>query len=272
MEPITQSQFERHVPAFRDSESRTFEAIQPILETVCSRSRQYLDIPADATGDIAAHYEAYCCTEAAYEAVPQLDLILTDSGFAVVGNQNLSPASRERVAALRETLRRSSSDHLDRLLILLHRDDTWREAHPHHRTSLLYTPMIARRTGVVTPDGTPLYREEYRRLLPEIDEAQSSAASLVSQELADWLIQHQDEYLDLHPTDPRIRLLEPLRRLMAAFIRRNLRAIRLHTRDIQAYLDRHADEIEEYRNSARYQADHFKPYENTSDAPCFFFG
>ena len=45
----------------------------------------------------------YICHSALYEAIPNLDLILTPNGFAVVGGSNSQfvPASKDRVAALR---------------------------------------------------------------------------------------------------------------------------------------------------------------------------
>lgn len=45
----------------------------------------------------------YICHQALFEAIPNLDLILTNNGFAVVGgsNSNYIPASKDRVSALR---------------------------------------------------------------------------------------------------------------------------------------------------------------------------
>lgn len=45
----------------------------------------------------------YICHQALFEAIPNLDLILTNNGFAVVGGSNSKyvPASKDRVAALR---------------------------------------------------------------------------------------------------------------------------------------------------------------------------
>lgn len=42
--------------------------------------------------------------EAFYRAIPSLDLVLTPNGFGIVSNQNIAPASRERVDALKESL------------------------------------------------------------------------------------------------------------------------------------------------------------------------
>lgn len=43
----------------------------------------------------------YICHRALYEAIPNLDLVLTSNGFGVVGGTKYVPASKDRVAALR---------------------------------------------------------------------------------------------------------------------------------------------------------------------------
>ena len=54
--------------------------------------------------DLAKFVRMGVAVYAQYLAVPQLDLILTPNGFGIISNQNLVPASKERVAALREQL------------------------------------------------------------------------------------------------------------------------------------------------------------------------
>ena len=39
--------------------------------------------------------------DAFHRAIPYLDLVLTPNGFGIVSNQNVAPASKERVASLR---------------------------------------------------------------------------------------------------------------------------------------------------------------------------
>lgn len=55
----------------------------------------------------------YCriitAAEAMRHAVPQLDLILTPNGFGIVSNQNIAPASKERIERLLLSLSKSSA-------------------------------------------------------------------------------------------------------------------------------------------------------------------
>ena len=91
---ISRPAFEQHVPAFRDSQPNTFEAIRFHIETFLDLARREIGVPPAFEEQHPELVEAYIYRGAAHEAIPSLDLILTDSGFAVVSNQILAPASR----------------------------------------------------------------------------------------------------------------------------------------------------------------------------------
>ena len=59
------------------------------------------------------------------EAVPSLDLILTPNGFGIVSNQNVAPASKERVERLIASLEAERDAALDMLLHKLKADSLW---------------------------------------------------------------------------------------------------------------------------------------------------
>ena len=56
------------------------------------------------------------CLTAYKLAIPHLDLVLTDNGFGVVSNQNVAPASAERVNRLIQQVQQSLDDTIDELL------------------------------------------------------------------------------------------------------------------------------------------------------------
>lgn len=56
---------------------------------------------------------------AVLESIPFVDLVATNNGFAIVSNQNLAPASRERVQALRDGCLVAANAYFDRLLAYL---------------------------------------------------------------------------------------------------------------------------------------------------------
>ena len=98
---IERTDFERAVPAFRSPTPEVWNKVQRYVEG-CTANWQAL-ITTDATlpDHVAGYLTTAICLRAAYDAVPQMDLVLTPTGFGIVSNQNTAPASRERVDALR---------------------------------------------------------------------------------------------------------------------------------------------------------------------------
>ena len=266
---ITQSIFETHVPAFRDVESRTFEAILPTIQRVLENTYEHLSIPEDE--HLSEVVSAYVSLKAAYDVLPQLDLVLTENGFAVVSNTNLAPASRDRVASLQERLRKDKSIAYDKLLMALMDIPTWKDANGSRwlSRSLLWCPTLMRFYGVVSPNGKQVFEEEFRQLFSDMMAAQSTVSRLISFEQMQWLLQNQT-HLDRH--DRRYELMEHCRSLLSALIMEKRIEVQRLTGLVQHILNTYADELPEYRASSKYEADQFKPYENKREDPCFFFG
>lgn len=57
--------------------------------------------------------------EAFLTSIPEMDLVLTDSGFGVVSNQDIAPASKERVQALKVAVSEKLDAAKDRLITFL---------------------------------------------------------------------------------------------------------------------------------------------------------
>ena len=266
---ITQSIFETHVPAFRDVESRTFEAILPTIQRVLENTYEHLSIPEDE--HLSEVVSAYVSLKAAYDVLPQLDLVLTENGFAVVSNTNLAPASRDRVASLQERLRKDKSIAYDKLLMALMDIPTWKDANGSRwlNRSLLWCPTLMRFYGVVSPNGKQVFEEEFQQLFSDMMAAQSTVSRLISFEQMQWLLQNQT-HLDRH--DRRYELMEHCRSLLSALIMEKRIEVQRLTGLVQHILNTYADELPEYRASSKYEADQFKPYENKREDPCFFFG
>ena len=80
--------------------------------------------------DDSHELKALCCNivavDAFHHAVPSLDLVLTPNGFGIVSNQNLTPASKERVVRLQKSLLRNRDEMLDQLLHILPSFSDWK--------------------------------------------------------------------------------------------------------------------------------------------------
>lgn len=262
---ISQPAFEQYVPSFRDSQPNTFEAVRPMMEHYLSVAREQMAVPEDyARQDLL---EAYVYKNAAAESIPSLDLILTDSGFAVVSNQNLAPASRERVTALLNSLRRQASDARDLLLLDLCKTN-WVSSKQCTllRSTLLWCPMLARRYGIAINENDP--QGDFLLHLPTIEQASEMATNIIGQPLMDFLISHQDEYSE-RPAYVLVR--ESTRKYMSAVVQQNRRAAEAQRQYILKKIELLADELPEYKESSTYRAAHAKGYENKPEDPTFFF-
>lgn len=269
---ITQPLFERYVPAFRSPTGEVFGKMGAALGECIDRWGEQVK------GDDALDEETErmvvraVCLRAAYETIPQLDLVLTPTGFGIVSNQNTAPASRDRVQSLQERLRRSASRAEDacteRLLA------AGRLAHPEVRMrSLLWSARLMRAYGVKTEQGGEVYEEERAGLQGELFAAELEVQALVSAELYGALVRMQWDGTDvdeLHGT-----LTDDVRRVLACRMQRRERG-GLHTelamRSLLNNVQTHASELPEYAGSRTAEAQNMARYENGEDDACFFFG
>lgn len=260
---ITKETFEQLVPSFRDCEDEIFESIEVYLQKVEEDILKEYNLSTSNAQDatLAPLLEAYVCKRTAYEALPHLDLILTANGFAVISNQNLTPASRQRVDELRERLRREKSDTRDAFLKELCNRGMVQV------NSLLWNPSLVRKYGIRTKDGKEVYEEEMQLVQTDIDAAQYKCARIISEEQMDTQISYQDTDLDEDTL-----FTEFCRLFMAACVNGEPHKIKTMAKQLQSYLNQHGEDMKSYKQSSKYEADHFQPYENKRDDACFFFG
>lgn len=268
---IDQTAFEAVVPAFTNPDGQVFERMDAFLADAQEAVERLLD-GFEPGGKALQGTVRLVCLMAARRAVPQLDLVLTPTGFGVVSNQNTAPASRERVAALLERLRKDESVAADRLQLELVKTgwaDTTQAAA--RVNSLLWLPLLMRAYGVRMPDGREVYHEEYRKLQAELSMAEPYVTGIVSGALYEKLVALQRTGTAESPYG---LVTEQARRLLAALLmsRSYPRAPRKLAERLLDTLQRNADLLPEYKDSPTYAAHTFKPYENKKEDSSFFFG
>lgn len=273
---IERTDFERAVPAFRSPTPEVWNKVQRYVEG-CTAAWQAL-ITTDATlpGHVAASLATAICLRAAYDAVPQMDLVLTPTGFGIVSNQNTAPASRERVDALRLQLRRDACQLEDGVLshLAAHNMMTMLRS---RAGSLLWTPTLCTLYGIRTPEGREVLREEFDAMATALHAASARVVDVISPELYAALVKRQyaaDASLTPDPSGKEEAYGAALlmaRQLMAAHVMHGP-GIATHTRHIINFIEAHADQLDEYRLSPTYQARHTTQYENKQADPSFFFG
>lgn len=258
---ITKEEFEQYVPAFRDCEEEIFESIETYLSSIEETIRKEFNLSTSTfpSQDCETYFNRYLAKRGAFEALHHLDLILTSNGFAVVSNQNLTPASRQRVYDLRERLRREKSDARDTLMQELNTCGLYA---PHN---LIWNATLCRKYGIRTKDGSQIYEEELQLVQTDIDAAQHKCAILIS-------VEQMNELVSMQGTMFYNDLVELCRKFMAAYVKGDTNAIRLMMHQVQHYLNLNADALPTYKSSSKYEADHFVPYENKKADATYFFG
>lgn len=200
------------------------------------------------------------------DAIPSLDLVQTVNGFAVVSNQNLAPASRDRVDRLIAAHRSQRDTAISALIPLLAALPEWRDTPQcgYFRSTLFPTPTHIRPLA----SGAATW-ERYEELHPAIAAAEDRlAAEYISPELMQRL---RDEALGLsQPSTLDSRLCTALRAHVADIIQdRPLRDTAL--RDIVDYIRRHPDTFPEWHRSDTARL--FSPpvFRNSKESPGYWF-
>ncbi len=204
----------------------------------------------------------YIIAKAYFDSVPQLDLVLTPTGFGVVSNQNLAPASSDRVLRLQAVLKRQWQTAYESIISELRYFKEWR-LWPYRiiTSSLFWHSSHLRKFGVPNPDKDML--DEFRT---KINNGEAKLKMLVSPEFFSELVNAEMSAT----SEPWI--------LMAIDLSRNFIAaagedtdVLLHRNTLLRFLDDNISEFTTYRASSAYTANHPEPYRNEKDDPCYFF-
>lgn len=212
-----------------------------------------------ALSAIAAH-------RALADATPSLDLVQTVNGFAVVSNQNLAPASRDRVDRLIAAHRSQRDTAISALIPLLAALPEWRDTPQcdYFRSTLFPTPAHIRPLA----SGAATW-ERYEELHPAIVAAEDRlAAEYISPELMQRLRDEALGHSQLSTLDA--RLCEALRAHVADLVNDSpLRDTAL--RDIVDYIRRHPDTFPEWHRSDTARL--FSPpvFRNSKKSPGYWF-
>ena len=106
---ITQQDFAEAIATPLTATKDIFDRCEPFFPAATSQLEKSINYQvADIDASLAAPVKQFICLMAFYNCIAHLDLIWTSTGFGVVSNNTLAPASKDRVDALRaNTLRRA---------------------------------------------------------------------------------------------------------------------------------------------------------------------
>lgn len=218
--------------------------------------------PESGVPDAASR--AVAC-EAWRRALPALDLVLTANGFAVAGNQNLTPASRQRVDTLLASLEAERDEALATLLKTLPAVPGWRDS----RQGRWFAATLFQDLDVVGQTGVSSHAwDEYRHLRARIMDIESSLAE-------DWMSEELMESLRAgiargSMSKERATLVKTLKGQILAVLTGGSFSSRRLTEAVN-FIRRNPDEFGEWHDS--HVAELFMPpkFRNDKSAGGYFF-
>ena len=87
-------------------------------------------IADDPASKVWEHMAMLTVTEALRCAIPSLDIVLTPNGFGIVSNQNVAPASKDRIERLINKMAAQRDHFINMLLADLRTRESWRDSDP----------------------------------------------------------------------------------------------------------------------------------------------
>lgn len=273
---ITKSDFEQALPVGAAANDSVYESVKSAIGRQLAFSNDallgvagmaYLEEKGEDS-PLLRWYKQLVCLSAFLSVLRQLDLVLTPTGFGVVSNDNLAPASKQRVDALEGELRTQYHKTLAMTLNLLRSENWGATEQARHFIDHLYdeyTFFFETHQNASATDW-----DGYQRTIEDADE-------ILRTKMGD---RQMDDILEaFRRGDP--NRLEPYREVIACIVRftdtwavkgaatlkqpvyRRLMRI-LESEDNQEY-------FKLYRESASYKANHHDTFKNTKNSAGYVF-
>lgn len=278
---ITKEIFEHFCPVAVSPGDEIFEAVADAISlrkafvadvigteaysTIAERGYTPDTRPLDSVEKLAGDVARYICVAAFHDAVPQLDLVLTNTGFGIVSNSNLAPASSDRVERLKNRLAVQRDEALDDIIADARDIEGWKDSEQASRWigSIFWNGKHARLFG--DPNAT---RSTLDELAPKIQEAEAWLKELVSPKFYFELCAFERDMKTQQIVREAVRLA---RNCIVSHVN-NLGSLNLHRRILLSFIEEFPELFGTYISSSAYRANHFEPYENRKEDACFFFG
>lgn len=273
---ITKSDFEQALPVGAAANDSVYESVKPAIERQLSFSKDvllgvagmaYLEEKGEDS-PLLKWYKQLVCLSAFLSVLRQLDLVLTPTGFGVVSNDNLAPASKQRVDALEGQLRTQYWKTLAMTLNGLRSENWGATDQARHFINHLYDEY----TYFFETHRNATYTDwnNYQTTIEEADE-------MLRTKMGD---RQMDDILDaFRRADP--NRLEPYREVIACIIRFTdtwaMKGVATLKQPVYRRLMRIIDSEEGketfklYSESIAYKANHHETFKNTKDSAGYVF-
>ena len=270
---ITRNDFEGAIPVATTKNNEVFEMIETYIDTakyeVAEKILGDAGVAAVNSGKnvmLVRFVKQLVCYNAFLPHLRSLDLVLTATGFGVVSTQDLSPASKARVDALKSQLDIERKRIDCRVIEQLFSVEGW--AAQRQRTLCVPTlfyhfDYLSEYAGVESPTIN-----DWRRVQPLIMEADALLRTKIGNEQMDTLLMHVASGCT---TAEEMTACMTILHVIGLHIAGNHRAENVYCTSLMNHIEAHLDVFSSYRDSEAYQTNHFKGYENSKESGVFIF-
>ena len=268
---ISKEDFEQSILVATSSHSEVFESVRPHFYEAYNMIQQrflgYVGEEALETSErLSAAVVKAVCLSAFLEVVRHLDLVLTPTGFGVVANNEVSPASSARVEALVEQCRVAYLKAEGEMITWLAATEGWGSSLQAKMCLPLLVFSIEQYAFQVKQE---LSSKQWKDKLSALYEADGVMRRVISDEQMDDLLEM--ERGAKAKDDTAVELIFKVRRCMIFLAEGLLTAYSTEHGRLLRYLDANLDKFKLYADSSAYKANHFKEYQNEKEKPAFVF-
>lgn len=271
MDKITKKIFEMVVMSSISSTADVFDSMGDAIDKATEKLQNEVLGNGLSVQDIDGYMNKWAvrfvCLEAFYESIPQLDLVLTSTGFGVVSNQNVAPASAERVNNLRKQVRDDADDALDALILLLTTVESWNST---EMARVWINSIFFTARDLQFFMGMPrAHRSNLDEMRQQITRAEEEIRRLISNEAYEDLLDklRRNDY-----KEKEYALIHKIRSVIGWAISPEGIGFKVGLEDISNYMEKNLESFPIYAESEAYKVKHFKPFENEKENSCYFFG
>jgi len=265
MMKIDKDLFEYFVPAAIEATGTIFAAVEDFLETSEHELQSRLIGGVSLSDDLQRIATRWVCMDAFDKAAPMLDLVATPTGFGVVNNQNVSPASTARVEALRASLQQRRDLCYEELLNLL-RSAPWATT-PQARANI---PAFIYMPSQLLSFGKSNNMQSLMECRPAINSQMERIRCAVSDEQVEAML-HAIRAAD-HSNSSWNLVQTLLMSSVGYAIASDYTAANRELSRAVNFMESKLEDFPLYRDSNAYKVKHFSRYENKRDDPSYFFG
>ena len=272
----SQALLERAIPSIKSPQSTMYDRLEQFIENANRWVRnQFIgrvmfDKFEQLDEDVQNQLTFIVANKAFLDAIPSLDLVLTNQGFGVVQTTNVVPASKERVERLIERTKQNLSDAIDSLiqemLVVDKLLEDFNQSPAFHllTDSFFITAQdLATYAGVANPS-----RDNLKALSPKIAMCELYLKKLIS-------VEYYEELLDkvrgncLTAADSRV--FPQFKRILGGNVQGKHNELQQYMDSVMKYIESNADLYPTYIQSDTFVNKAKGIFKNRKDASGHFF-